>query len=126
MGTSLPFLTLDKSYPEAIDWFSMHLVQAGFRVMQTFDLQIARSAHTHCSCPRHGTDACDCQMAVLLVYEKGYPPASIVIHGQDGQTWFMLVASSQKKLDARYETRLQDTLAPYLESMKPDEWSFAA
>jgi hypothetical protein len=122
----LPFLTLDKGCREAIEWFSTHLDQAGFRVMQTFDFQTARAAHVNCSCPHHGTEDCDCHMVVLLVYESGYPPATIVVHGQDGQSWFMFAASAHSRMDANYETRLQDTLSPYVESIKPDEWLLAA
>jgi uncharacterized Zn finger protein len=109
-----------------VDWFSTHVSEAGFQVMQTFDLQTARTGHSFCTCPHHGTGQCDCQMVVLLVFDSEYPPASVVAHGQDGQTWFMLVPSYQKKLDARYETRLQDALAAFLDSMKPDEWTLAA
>ena len=126
MNKPAPFLILKKDCREAIDWFSRQLDPAGLRVVKTFDFQTARAIHTDCPCPQHGTDRCDCQMVVLLVYEAGYPPASISVHGRDGITWFLLVSSSQKTTGAQYEARIQDMLAPSTEILMPELWNRAA
>lgn len=60
------------------------LLGAKFRVVQSFDLASARANHVDCSCPHHGTDLCDCQMIVLLVYGSAGRPVTLTIHGRDG------------------------------------------
>jgi hypothetical protein len=64
------------------------LARVGFPVVRSFDLQAARSAHTHCACPHHGEAQCDCQMVVLLVYSPSVEgqPVTLVLHGRDGRT----------------------------------------
>ena len=81
-----PFLTLNCSCDEAMQWSSKNLTQNGFRVMQTFDLHAARHALVDCPCPDHATSACDCQMVVLLVYGKTDGPVTLMLHGNNGQT----------------------------------------
>lgn len=34
----------------------------------SFDLPSVLTTPTGCICPHHGTDPCDCQMVVMLVY----------------------------------------------------------
>lgn len=126
MNTRAPFLTVNRDCHDAIEWFSDRLRQAGLQVLQTFDFQAAQADHGRCSCLHHGTERCDCQMIVLFVYEAGYPPASIFVHGRDGITWFLLAGSNQNKFDAQYEARIQDTLAPYTEILMPEQWNRAA
>jgi hypothetical protein len=53
-------------------------------------------------------------MVVLLVYGNGFPPASVVAHGQDGQTWFMLVDSPQQSIHSGLGAAIEDALAPYI------------
>ncbi|MEW5957029.1 MAG: hypothetical protein AB1801_04850 [Chloroflexota bacterium] len=60
----------------------------------TFDFQHARSPHVSCGCPHHGTEACNCQYAVLLVYnpQHGYEVyRTLTIHGRDEQVWLSLL-----------------------------------
>jgi hypothetical protein len=90
MSALMPFLALSQSHDQAEAWVKEKLIGAGFRVVPTFDLQVARSAHPECPCPHHGTDECNCQLVVLLVYGKHQDPATLVIHGQDGRTWISL------------------------------------
>ena len=68
-------------------------------MLRTFDLQIARQAQTSCPCPHHGTDQCDCQLVVLLVYQDHREPLAIVAHGYEGQTWFSVVDTPQQRAD---------------------------
>jgi hypothetical protein len=60
--------------------------QNGYGVNRSFDLHSARAAHANCTCPHHGTALCDCQFVVLLVYEQGNGPLTLLVHGRDGQT----------------------------------------
>ena len=99
MNTS-PFLSVNQSCDETLQWAKKQLSQADLRPMQTFDLQTARVGLHDCSCPNHGTDACDCQMVVLLVYGKSAEPITLVLHGNDGQTWFSISDSPIAQSDA--------------------------
>jgi hypothetical protein len=86
MSTLLPFLTLSENCKQVDGWVRARLSRASLRVVQTFDLQIARLAHPDCSCPHHGTEQCSCQLVILLIYGKQEEPATLVIHGQDEKT----------------------------------------
>ena len=121
MNMKNPFLVLKKDCDEAVRWISDHLNQSGLQVVQTFDLHTARIDHSLCSCPHHGTEHCDCQMVVLLVYKNGFPPASVVAHGHDGQTWFMLVDSTQQNIHLNLGVAIQDALAPHIFSLKLED-----
>ena len=70
MSALIPFLTLDQTCEQVLVWINGKLTDAGFRVVQTFDLHVARLAHPDCPCPHHGTADCDCQMVILLVYRN--------------------------------------------------------
>jgi hypothetical protein len=86
-------LTLECSGEEVVRWIIETLVGAGLQVTPSFDLRMARAAHTECSCPHHGTADCDCQMVVLLVYGTGASPATLVAHGRDGHTYLSLAST---------------------------------
>jgi hypothetical protein len=83
-------LTLDCSSEEALRWTTKALSQAEFQVTTSFNLRTARAAHSECACPHHGTADCDCQMVVLLVYEKDALPATLLIHSSNGRSWLSL------------------------------------
>ena len=82
-----PFLSVNHSCDEALPWTMKQLSRAGLRAVQTFDLHTARLALHDCPCPNHGTYECDCQMVVVLVYGKTQEPVTLILHGNDGQTW---------------------------------------
>ncbi len=82
-----PFLSVNYPCDQALTWTREQLSQAGLRPVQTFDLHAARAALHDCSCPNHGTEKCDCQMVVLLVYGNVIEPVTLILHGNDGQTW---------------------------------------
>jgi hypothetical protein len=86
MSTLLPFLVIENTCTQALTLVNEKLTEAGFRTVQTFDLQIARLAHLGCQCPHHGTSDCNCQMVILLVYGKQDDPATLIIHSQDEKT----------------------------------------
>ena len=112
MTTLLPFLTLDQTYEQVDVWIREKLSQAGFCVVQTFDLQIARLAHPDCTCPNHGTDACSCQLVILLVYGKQADPATLVIHGQDEKTWVALATPIEVRSRHSLEATVRHMLIP--------------
>src|SRR5512133_2579277 len=85
--------------------------QSGLQVIRTFDLHETRVGETTCSCPNHGTEACDCQMVVLLVYGKENLPVSLVAHGHNGQTWFSLV-EFMGGTNARLEAQIRNLFEP--------------
>ena len=117
MSDNSPFLSIVQSYDEALAWVTLRLSSAGLRVMRTFDLQAARHTHTDCPCPHHGTEQCDCQMVVLLVYGGDSRPISMVAHSFDGRTWFSLVDTPQQRADPRLEAAILQALSS--QSMAP-------
>jgi hypothetical protein len=71
------------------------LIQGGLQVLQTFDFEGTRGVDNSCTCSHHGTDRCDCQVVVLLVYGKGSQPISLMVHGHDGKSWVSLIEDFQ-------------------------------
>jgi hypothetical protein len=100
LNSPAPFFSANRPYDEVLPWLRQRLSQAGLRVMQTFDLNTARLDLEDCPCPQHGTDKCDCQMIVLLVYGKDSGPATLILHGNDGQTWLSLIHTPAQKADS--------------------------
>ena len=117
MSTLMPFLVLDQTCDQVLTWVKQQLTGADFRVVQTFDLQVARMAHPDCPCPHHGTNECNCQMVVLLVYGKQNDPSTLVIHGQDGRSWVSLAAPVGKRFNQHLEVVVRRVLIPHLSSM---------
>jgi hypothetical protein len=90
-------LTLQSDSHAAIEQSIQRLDAAGLQVVRSFDLKVVKSAHVGCNCPHHGTDQCDCQMVVLLVYGQDDPPVTLVVHGHDGQTQIALVDTPEQQ-----------------------------
>ena len=110
MDQRQPILVLEKNFQETVRWTMDRLGEAGLEVLETFNLKSAVPALSACGCPHHGTDLCDCQMAVLLVYKNGYPPTSLILHGQDGRTWLTIVDSPWQWADLRTVTAIRSAL----------------
>ncbi len=120
MNSLSPFLTLNCGCDEALQWTKRHLSRAGLRALQTFDLHTARHAldAVQCPCPHHGTEACDCQMVILLVYGKegdvstplNTSPATLILHGNDGQTWLSLAENPNQRADAKTISAIRHAL----------------
>lgn len=96
MYSTSPFVTIEKNSREAIGWTIQQLSNAGLEVNRTFDLQEARLSHPDCPCPHHGSESCNCQMCVLLVYQKDQPPASLLLHSFQETTWLYLVDTPEQ------------------------------
>ena len=112
MSVLAPFMGLEEPCNLVLTRVSQELDRAGFRTVQTFDLQVARLAHPGCTCPHHGTDECDCQMIVLLVYRNENYPATLVLHGQDSKAWLSLLSQTGERTDLRLEAAVRHALSP--------------
>lgn len=112
MSDAFPFLILEQPCNEAATWVIRQVSGAGLQALRTFDLQDARHDAAECPCPHHGTDQCDCQMVVLLIYGSDYQPASLVAHSHDGKTWFSLVDTPQQRADPRLQRAILQALGP--------------
>lgn len=126
MSANTPFLKLEQPCEVAVEWLAEQVSQAGLSVMRTFDLQVARHAQALCPCPHHGTDQCDCQMVVLLVYHVDQRPITITAHGYNGQTWFSMVDTPQQRADPQLEAAIRRLVAsPSLHSIKLEDKTHA-
>ena len=105
-----PFLSVNHPCDVALQWTNEQLLQAGLRPVQTFDLHTARLAMHDCPCPNHGTNECDCQMVVLLVYGKAAEPVTLILHGNDGQTWLSIADDPRQRADAKLIKVIQQAL----------------
>ncbi len=119
MSSLLPFLTVNQTCEQVDKSVRATLTSAGMRIVQTFDLQIARLAHPDCSCPHHGTEQCSCQLVILLVYGKQQDPATLVLHGRDSKTWISLATS----LEARSRHSPESSVRHLLIDDYPDSFA---
>lgn len=110
MSALIPFLTLDQTCVQVQMWVDQQLTGTGFRVVQTFDLQVARMGHPSCTCPNHGTDACNCQMLVLLIYPQNGEPATLIIHGQEDKSWLSITIPESGRSNQRFGVTIQKVL----------------
>ncbi len=97
---------------EAANRMTKLLHTAGFRVIQSFDLRVARSLLHDCACPHHGTTSCNCEYIVLLVYRGNNPPLTLVIHGYDDFSWCLIADSSSQPLDPQFPEVVIQILSP--------------
>lgn len=112
MNLSPPFLFLKKTCDEAVAEIIRQLISTNLQVLRTFDLQMSGAAITQCTCPNHGTEQCDCQFVVLLVYPDSLPPVSLVAHGHDGKTWIALVDSPEQRPTPHLMAAIRQALVP--------------
>ncbi len=126
MVQETPLITLQIDWETALDRAIGSLEEAGLQVVRSFDLRVARAVHANCACPHHGTEQCDCQMVVLLIYDQQKPPFTLVAHSHDGRTNFVLVDSPQKGADQETETAIRRALVPQnFSNIKQERWSHA-
>jgi hypothetical protein len=96
----------------AVEQTIQRLDRAGFQVVRSFDLQAARVAQIGCTCPYHGTDLCDCQMVVLLVYGQDNSPITLMLHGHDGQTQIIMVDTPAQSPEPQLANAVLQTIFP--------------
>ncbi|HSR21246.1 MAG TPA: hypothetical protein VLL49_10060 [Anaerolineales bacterium] len=99
MNALTPFWSVNEPCDQSLHWLQRRLARAGLRQLQTFDLHDARLGTAACDCPHHGTRSCDCQMVVLLVYEEGHPPVTLVVHGNDQESWVSVIDRPDQRAD---------------------------
>ena len=127
MYQGTPLITLHTKWETAVGQAVQFLEESGFQVIRSFDLCAARSVHVDCPCPHHGTNKCDCQMVVLLVYQEENPPVTLVAHGHDSHTSILLVETPQQSLDLQVEETIRHALAPRkFFGADPERWAHAA
>ncbi len=107
-----PLFKLDCPCDEAVARAKCALEDSGLRVMMSFDSHLTRTSATSIACPHHGTAACDCQIVVLLVYDEEIQPATLLAHGQDGETWISLVVAPEQRPPAGLEQGIKRALSP--------------
>lgn len=105
-----PFLSIDSSCDQALQMTKTQLSEAGLSAVQTFSLNTARLGLHNCCCPNHGTEACDCQMIVLLVYGEAPGPATLILHGNNGQTWISIADSASQRGDPKLVASIRRVL----------------
>jgi hypothetical protein len=110
MNSVLPLVSVDGSCRATLRWAKRRFSKAGLRVLPTFDLHDARLGIADCPCPHHGTSKCDCQMVVLLVYGRAAQPATLVLHGNDVQSWLALVSTPAQQADASLRACIEQAL----------------
>jgi hypothetical protein len=108
--TTLSFLTVDLPCDMALQAAKKKLSQGGLRVLQTFDLHTARHTQQDCPCPNHGTTECDCQMVVLMVYGETAEPATLILHGSEGQTRFSIAEDPSQRADRKLVVSIKEAL----------------
>lgn len=108
--TTPSFLTVDLPCDMALQAAKKKLAQTGLRALQTFDLHTARHIQQDCPCPNHGTADCDCQMVVLMVYGEMPEPATLILHGSDGQTRFSIADDPSQRADRKLVTSIKEAL----------------
>jgi len=109
--TISPFLSTHSPCSEALPMACQQLQEAGLRTVQTFDLHSAITGTHGCSCPNHGTEECDCQMVVLLVYGTAAEPVTLILHGNGTQTWFSLADTILQDPNPQLQMTIQKALA---------------
>lgn len=114
MNMLSPFLSIHSSCAKALQLTKKQLSQTGLHLVQTFDLHAARLGTHDCSCPNHGTDKCDCQMIVLLVYGETAEPATLILHGNEGQTWISVTDNPLQRADKKLMTSIRQVLESQL------------
>lgn len=107
-----PLLKLNCRGNEAVSQVQDILNETGLRVLVSFDSHHVRDGAVPAACPHHGTSNCDCQVVILLVYDVEGQPATLMAHGQDGETWISLAAAPGQRPPARLERKIAKALSP--------------
>jgi hypothetical protein len=95
---------------EFVKRIKAQLSQAGLQMLQTFALDTARQGRTGSGCPYHDSAACDCQIVVFLVYGCLHEPVTLIVYGNDGQTWLSLSEDALLRADPILCTSIEQAL----------------
>lgn len=84
-------------------------------IVRSFTLRAALTADMDCGCPNRGTDACQCQYVVLLVYSPsqpvGRPPATVTVHSRSAAAWVTVVQDANALPDPALVDQIMAALA---------------
>jgi hypothetical protein len=104
---------------EAVARVIQILNESSLRVLVSFDSHHVREKTSPAPCPHHGTAGCDCQVTILLVYDEEQKPATLLAHGQDGETWISLVSALGQRPPVHLENKIARALTPSLNEKLP-------
>ena len=104
-----PLPAVNQPCDAAVDWVIEKLNREGLSIIRTFDLKVARVVQLASPCPHHGSEPCDCQMVVLLVYAEKHTPVTLIAYGYDEQTWFSVVNTPHQKADPGIESSIRQS-----------------
>ncbi len=105
-----PLLVLKNGRADAIQQVTEALHNAGLQVIPSFDSRRTRIDKTDFSCPHHGTAVCTCHIVVLLVYKSEEQPATVIVYGQDNDTWVSLAISPNLRPSAALQAQIKNSL----------------
>jgi len=100
MYQTIPLIDFTGDCRTAVDLITESLTSEDLQVVRSFDLQVARTAHSNCTCPNHGTNQCNCQLVVLLVYKQDKLTVTLIVHGRDGETHLSYVEHPNQHPDS--------------------------
>jgi len=96
-------ILLDINGDEAVKTITEALCGHGFYVLRSFDLRSAMTAaEVGCECPHHGTEKCDCQFIVLLIYGDATEPLTLTTHSHNHQTRVQIVRDATMNPDPHF------------------------
>lgn len=104
-----PLLMLRCGCDTAVVEIAEVLENNALRVMLSFDSSLAAGSTV---CPHHGPEQCDCQIVILLVYGDDGRPATLMAHGQDGETWISIAASPGQRPSPGLENAIKRVISP--------------
>ena len=107
-------LLLDINGDEAVKTITDALIGHDFYVLRSFDLRSAlTAAEVGCECPHHGTEKCDCQYVVLLIYSAAVEPITLTTHSHNNQTRVQIVRDATMNPDPHF---VESVMAVLLEA----------
>lgn len=110
MSSASPFVTINKPGEDAISWVVQQLGRTGLRVIRTFDMRESWMDDPDCTYSHHGTEKCDCQVMVLLVYSQAKFPATIFVQSIQKFTWLYLVDTPEQPVNEDLERTIKTAL----------------
>lgn len=112
--SSFPLITFQANCDQVIGQVSQYLETAGYLILESFDLQSAREAHSECNCPHHGTEKCNCQFVVLLVYSDDSNPNTLTIHSCDQRTELTVVDTPGMRNSEQLKMSVLKAIEPFI------------
>lgn len=111
--SSFPVITFQADCDQVVSHVSHYLLSVGYNVLESFDLHSAREAHSGCKCPHHGTEKCNCQFVVLLVYGNDVNPITLTIHSSDHLTELTFVDTPGQQVGEQLKTSVFQAIRPF-------------